>query len=216
MSALDAWFAGPWGPIIIFMLRIGDVSLATLRILLSMRNVRVLVPVLGFFEVLIWIFAVGNAIRNLHSGWHLMGYAGGFAAGSLVGLWLEEKLAIGVAMIRVVSRHGGVELAEALRDRGFGVTEYGGQGRDGNVEIVDTLVRRREIASVLREVDRWDPDAFVMIEEPRTVRHGWLQERPRQRLLAPLRRVRGRTRPWPVEQDTVPEAEVRPEPEAGA
>src|SRR5690606_39083537 len=104
------------------------------------------------------------------------------------------------AMIRVVSRHGGVELAEALRDRGFGVTEYGGQGRDGNVEIVDTLVRRREIASVLREVDRWDPDAFVMIEEPRTVRHGWLQERPRQRLLAPLRRVRGRTRPWPVEQ----------------
>jgi len=193
MSTLDAIFAGPWGPLVIFVLRICDVSLATLRILLSMRNARLLVPLIGFFEVLIWIFAVGNAIRNLNSPLHLLGYAGGFATGTLVGLWLEEKLAIGMAIVRVVSRYGGVELAEALREKGFGVTEYSGQGRDGTVEIVDTVVRRREIASVLREIDRWDPTAFVTIEEPRAIRHGWLQERPRERLPIPFTGSRART-----------------------
>ncbi len=208
MTTLDAIFAGPWGPLVIFLLRIGDVSLATLRILLSMRNVRLLVPVIGFFEVLIWIFAVGNAIRNLNSPLHLLGYAGGFAMGNLVGLWLEEKLAIGMAVVRVVSRYGGVELAEALREKGFGVTEYAGQGRDGVVEIVDTVVRRREITSVLREIDRWDPTAFVTIEEPRAIRHGWLQERPRERVAVPIPRPRARPVTPPV--DAAPE----PAPEA--
>jgi len=193
MSTLDAIFAGPWGPLVIFVLRIGDVSLATLRILLSMRNARLLAPLIGFFEVLIWIFAVGNAIRNLNSPLHLLGYAGGFATGNLVGLWLEEKLAIGMAIVRVVSRYGGVELAEALREKGFGVTEYSGQGRDGTVEIVDTVVRRREIAAVLREIDRWDPTAFVTIEEPRAIRHGWLQERPRERLAITFAGSRAKT-----------------------
>ena len=110
MSVLDALFAGPWGPLLIFVLRIGDVSLATIRTLLSMRNARIAVPLIGFVEVLIWIFAVGNAIKNLHSGWHLLGYAGGFATGTLVGMWVEEKLAIGLAVVRVISRHGGVEV----------------------------------------------------------------------------------------------------------
>ncbi|HEX6941125.1 MAG TPA: DUF2179 domain-containing protein [Longimicrobiales bacterium] len=193
MSTLDTIFAGPWGPLCIFLLRIGDVSLATLRILLSMRNARLLVPVIGFFEVLIWIFAVGNAIRNLNSPLHLLGYAGGFATGNLVGLWLEEKLAIGMAVVRVVSRYGGVELAEALREKGFGATEFAGQGRDGTVEIVDTVVRRRDVPAVLREIDRWDPQAFVMIEEPRSIRHGQLAERPRERIPVPFGRVRRRT-----------------------
>lgn len=198
---LDALFAGPWGPLLIFLLRIGDVSLATLRILLAMRNQRALVPILGFIEVLIWIFAVGNAIRNLNSGWHLLGYAGGFAAGNMLGLWLEEKLAIGLAIVRVMSRHGGVEIASALRELGYGVTEYSGHGRDGNVEIVDTVVRRREVAAVLRQVDYWDPEAFVMVEEPRSVRHGWLHERPRERVGMP----RGLLR-WPSRARRVAEA----------
>ncbi|HEX7118305.1 MAG TPA: DUF2179 domain-containing protein [Longimicrobiales bacterium] len=215
MSTLDTIFAGPWGPLCIFLLRIGDVSLATLRILLSMRNVRLLVPLIGFFEVLIWIFAVGNAIRNLNSPLHLLGYAGGFATGNLVGLWLEEKLAIGMAVIRVVSRYGGVELAEALREKGFGVTEFAGQGRDGTVEIVDTVVRRREVGAVLREIDRWDPQAFVMIEEPRSIRHGRLLERPRERVPVPFGGLRTVGRP-PAEEprETAPGAAAAPTPEA--
>jgi uncharacterized protein YebE (UPF0316 family) len=167
-------------------LRIFDVSLSTLRILLSVRNRRFIVPVIGFVEVLIWIFAVGNAIRHLHSPWHVLGYAAGFSAGSGVGLWIEGKLAIGLATMRIISRHTGIELAEGLRALGCGVTEFIGQGREGPVEVVYTVVPRRRIRQVLTEVVRWDPDAFVTVEEPREIRRGWMHTTPRVRLGAGL------------------------------
>lgn len=187
MDQIDVLFAGPWGPVLIFSLRIFDVSLSTLRILLAVRGQRAIVPLIGFFEVLIWIFAVGNAIRHLDSAWHLLGYAGGFAAGNVVGMWIEEKLAIGLATVRIISRHSGVELAEALRAFGFGATEFAGQGREGRVEVVHTVIQRRDIPKVFDEVDRWDPDAFVTIEEPRHIRHGWMHTTPRRRMVAGLR-----------------------------
>lgn len=216
MSTIDVLFSGPWGPILIFVLRIGDVSLATLRILLSMRNVRMLVPVIGFVEVLIWIFAVGSAIRNLESMWHLLGYAGGFAAGNVVGLWVEEKLAFGLALVRILSKHGGVELAEALRERGFGVTEYSGHGRDGRVEVVETVVKRRRIKEVLDEVDSWDPDAFVMVDEPRAIRRGWLQDRPRERVGMGLGVRKGRAVGEEAKAEAEPRLKAEVEPKAKA
>jgi uncharacterized protein YebE (UPF0316 family) len=182
MSEIDALFAGAWGPVIIFALRAVDVSLSTLRILLAVRNRRALVPFIGFFEVLIWIFAVGNAIRHLNSGWHVLGYAAGFSAGTMVGPWLEGKLAIGLATMRIISRRTGVELAEGLRALGCGVTEFIGQGREGRVEVLYTVVPRRRIRAVLAEVKRWDAEAFVTVEEPREIHGGWLRTTPRLRL----------------------------------
>jgi uncharacterized protein YebE (UPF0316 family) len=175
MQTLEALFGGPYGPFVIFALRIVDVSLSTVRILLAVRGHRKFVPFIGFFEVLIWVTAVGNAIRFLDSGWHLLGYAAGFSTGSFVGMKIEERLAIGYATIRVVSRYGGVELADALRELGFGVTEFSGQGRDGRVEVVYTVCLRRDISRVIGEVERWDPSAFITVEEPRAIRFGWLK-----------------------------------------
>lgn len=183
---MDALFAGPYGPLIIFALRIVDVSLSTMRILLAVRGYKLIVPVIGFFEVLVWVFAVGNAIRYLDSGWHVLGYAAGFATGSIVGLLIEERLAIGYATVHIISRYGGVELADGLRARGFGVTEFAGQGRDGPVEVVYSVVLRRNIQRVLDEVDRWDPQAFVTVEEPRAIHWGWMYSTPRQRTVAGL------------------------------
>lgn len=200
MSAFEALFAGPYGPLIIFSLRIVDVSLSTVRILLAVRGYKAAVPIIGFFEVLIWVFAVGNAIRFLDSGWHLLGYAGGFSTGTVVGMLIEERLAIGYATIRIVSRHGGVELADGLRAIGFGVTEFGGQGRDGRVEIVYTVCRRRDIPRVTAEVERWDPQAFVTVEEPRDIRWGWVNTGSRSRMMGLgsvnefMRRLGGRLR----------------------
>lgn len=171
---IDTIFGGAWGPLVIFCLRIIDVSLATTRMLLAVRGQRVVVPLIGFFEVLIWLFAAGNAIKFLDSPLHVVGYASGFAAGNLVGLWVEEKLAFGLATVRIISPHGGVELADALREGGFGVTEFAGQGREGRVEVVYTVARRSQIDRILRTVDRWDPDAFVTVEEPRAIHRGWL------------------------------------------
>lgn len=168
-------FGGMWGPVIIFGLRIVDVSLATLRMLLTMRNARKIVPVIGLFESLIWVVAVGTAIQNLHSIWHILGYSGGFATGTLVGLWLEGKLAVGLATIRIITTsHGGEDVADALRAQGFGVTEFEGHGRQGRVEMIYTLVKRRQIDAVLAVVEREDPGAFISVEEPRTIRRGWM------------------------------------------
>lgn len=172
--------ASPWGPLVIFFLRIADVSLATLRMLLAVRGIKFIAPIIGFFEVLIWILAVAAAINHLDSPLHLMGYAAGFAAGTLVGMTLEEKIAFGMSTVRIVSQHGGVELAEALRDRGFGVTEFAGQGREGRVEVVYAVLRRRDLPQVFREVATWDPDAFVTVEEPRAIQRGWMFDKRRK------------------------------------
>ncbi|MGH7503126.1 MAG: DUF2179 domain-containing protein [Longimicrobiales bacterium] len=182
MPQFDAIFAGAWGPIIIFALRLFDVSLSTIRILLAVRNRRVLVPIIGFFEVLIWVFAAGNAIRHLESVWHVLGYAAGFSTGTLVGLWIEEKLAIGIATMRVVTKRTGAGLAEGMRQLGCGVTELIGQGRHGAVEVLFSVVPRRRIPDVIAEVERWDPDAFITVEEPREIRRGWMHSTPRLRL----------------------------------
>ena len=171
---LDALFGSTFGPLLIFCLRIVDVSLATLRMLLSIRGHKRIVPVIGFFEVLIWITAVGNAVKFLDSPVHLLGYAGGYATGTVVGLWIEEKMALGIAALRVMSRHGGVEIAEALRERGFGVTEFPAQGRDGRMEVVYAVLRRRDLPVALAQVSRWDDGAFVTVEEPRAIHRGWM------------------------------------------
>src|SRR5690625_1246713 len=160
---IETLFAGPWGPLLIFLFCICDVSLALLRTLLAVRNVKIAVPIIGFFEVLIWIFAVGAAIDNLRSPIHLLGYAGGFAMGNVVGMGVEGSVAFGLAIIRVISKHGGVEVAEALREKGFGVTEFAGHGRDGKVEIGDTAVKRRRIPAVVQTLELRDPRAVSMI-----------------------------------------------------
>jgi uncharacterized protein YebE (UPF0316 family) len=175
MGDLNAIFAGPWGPLAIFCLRIFDVSLSTIRIILAVRGYKKVVPFIGFFEVLIWVFAVGNAIKFLDSPLHLLGYAAGFATGSFVGMMIEEKLAIGWGTLRIVSTHAGVEMADALREMGYGVTEFGGHGRDGRVEIVYTVCKRRDIERVITEVERWDATAFITVEEPRDIRFGWMR-----------------------------------------
>jgi uncharacterized protein YebE (UPF0316 family) len=180
MDILQQVFAGPWGPVVIFGLRLIDVSLATLRLLLMVRGRRVLAPTIGFIEVLIWLFAAGNAIQYLDSPLHVLGYAGGFAAGTAVGSWAEEKLAVGLARIQAFSAHSGVELAEALREEGFGVTEFLGQGREGRVELVSTIVPRAAVGVVVRLIDQWDPGAFVTVDEPRAVHRGWLLQKRRK------------------------------------
>ena len=177
---IETFFAGPWGPLLIFLARLIDVTMATLRMMLSMRGVRWTAPLIGFFEALLWVLAVGTAIRHLDSPLHVLGYAGGFAAGSWVGLWIEARLAFGVATVRIISTHAGVELADALREEGHGVTEFQGQGRDGPVEVVFTASPRRRVPEILRQVATWDPGAFVTVEQAQGIERGWLFQRRRK------------------------------------
>lgn len=177
---MESALTGPLGPVLVFSLRVVDVSLATFRLISAVRGRKLLASALGFVEILIWILVVGAVVRNLGSPTLVVSYAAGFAAGTFVGMLIEEKLALGLADVRVVSRVAGVEMAESLRGMGFGVTEILGQGREGRVEILLTVVPRRKLPRLLDEVERWDSEAFVSVDEPRTIQRGWLLSRRRK------------------------------------
>jgi uncharacterized protein YebE (UPF0316 family) len=187
-----ALFALPWGPVLIFCLRIVDVSLDTMRVLFVVRGQRGIAGVLGFFQAAIWIFAVGAAIKHLDSSWHILGYAAGFATGTMVGITIERALAYGLATVRIVSQHSGVEIAEALRERGYGVTETAGFGRDSAVEIVNCVVQRQHLDEVLDIVKKWDSTAFVTVEEPRVLLGGSLAARHKMNIPFGWERTRQR------------------------
>ena len=169
---LDALLASPLGALIIFALRVVDVSCDTMRVLFTVRGKRLIAGLLGFVQATIWIFAVGTAIRYIDSVWHILGYAGGYAAGNMMGITIEQAVAYGLNTVRITSLHGGVEIAEALRERGYGVTEIAGYGREGKVEIVNSVVQRAHLDEVMAIVDRFDPAAFVTVEEPKILRGG--------------------------------------------
>ena len=175
---LQELVAGPFGPIAVFFLRVTDVSMATLRMLLIMRGRRLLAPLIGFFEILIWVTAIGIVVQHLQSPLHVVGYAGGFAAGSFLGLLLEERLALGLATIRTMVRSGGPELSaelrRELREAGFGVTEMVGRGKEGAVEVLYSVLPRRKVPIALELIHRGAPDSFVVVDEPRGVHRGWL------------------------------------------
>ena len=171
---MESLLMGPVGPILLFVMRIADVSLATMRMLLIMKNRRLLAPLIGFFEVLIWIFAAGVAIQHLESPLHILGYAAGFAAGNWVGLWMEGKLALGVTAMQVFTPSHGNEIAEALREIGHGVTQFAGKGKDGPVEVVYSVVKRKSAQEAMKAVYRLDEDAFVTQGDVSAIQYGWL------------------------------------------
>lgn len=177
---MDALFALPWGPLLIFCLRVADVSMSMLRMILAVRGHRFAAAAIGFFEVFLWLFAVGNALKHLDSMWHLIGYAGGFATGNYVGVWLEGRLAFGINVVRAVfsgpeSRRAGETAAGRLRGQGFAVTEIEGRGRETPVEILNVVVQRRDVPEVVRLVHDVDKAAFVSIEEVRSMRGGYVR-----------------------------------------
>jgi uncharacterized protein YebE (UPF0316 family) len=184
---IDALFASPWGALAIFGLRIVDVSFDVMRVIFAIRGRRGIAAVLGFCMALVWIFAVGNAVKHLDSPLHIVGYAGGYAAGTFIGITIERAVAYGLNTVRIISRHGGVEIAESLRERGYGVTEQSGYGREGNVEIVHVVVQRAHLDEVMAIIDRFDPQAFVTVEEPKILRGGSIAAR--EWAVAPLSRM---------------------------
>lgn len=159
--------AGPFGPLLIFVLRVVDVSMGTTRFLLVTRGARVPASLLGFVEVLIWITAAGAAIRNLASPLHVVSYAAGFGAGTWVGMWLEERLALGTTTVQAYSRGARDGVAGALRSLGVGVTVVEGVGLEGPVEIVSTVVRRQIVPQVIETIEAGDPDAFITVYDAR-------------------------------------------------
>ena len=169
------WLALPVAlvPLVIFLLRVLDMSLDTLRVLFVIRGRRPVAWTLGFLQSLLWVTAITTVLANLDNLWNIFAYAGGFATGNVVGMMIEERLAVGHGHMRIISSRRGNAIADAIRHAGYAATEIPGRGRDGTVSVINCSVRRRDIDSVRRRVSELDPEAFVTVEEVRPLHRGF-------------------------------------------
>lgn len=161
-------------PLLIFAARSVDMTLSTLRIVCIAQGRRLLAPLIGFVESLIWLLVIGQVLKHLANPMCVVAYAAGFATGNLVGLQLEQRLAFGMRLLRIILREHADELTEALRRAGFGVTVVAGVGLQGPVSILFTLARRRDLDRAIGVVSAHDPKAFFTIEDVRQAGEGFL------------------------------------------
>jgi len=172
METVFDWYAWVILPFIVFFARIADVTLGTLRIIFTSRGKRNIAPVLGFVEVFIWIVVVGQIVKNVHSITAYIGYAAGFSAGTYIGMKIEEKLALGTLVLRIILAQGGDELAQHLRTAGYGVTIVNGEGASGAVKLLYTLIKRKDLGMVAEIIHATHPKAFFSVEEVRLAESG--------------------------------------------
>lgn len=159
-------------PLFIFVSRILDVSIGTIRIIFVSRGKKFLAPVLGFFEVLIWIIVIGQVMQNLGSFFSYVAYAGGFATGTLVGMIIEEKLAIGVVVVRIIVMKEQCRIQKRLSEAGFGVTSVDAQGKTGEVKIIYSIMKRKELNDAIDIIESCDSKVFYSIEDAKKVNLG--------------------------------------------
>ncbi len=164
-------------PLLIFLARILDVSAGTIRVIFVARDQRILAPLLGFFESLIWLVAASQILQNLSHPINYIAYAAGFAAGNWVGMIFEGKLAIGKVALRVITRTDASELVTSLRGKNYGVTSVDAEGRDGPVKIIFMLLSRHQLPGIIKIVKTHNPHAFYSIEDLRYVAHGVIPRR---------------------------------------
>ena len=160
------------GGLVVFLLRVGSVALGTMRQIIVVRGHRYLGAVFGFFEVLIFLMAISKVVQE--GNWSdIIGYCLGFSIGTIVGAIIEEQVALGYSLVHVITREKAGEIATALRDRGFGVTEMVGEGRDGLVFILEVVARRKDVRALRRCVESIYDRAFITIEEAYSVQRGY-------------------------------------------
>jgi uncharacterized protein YebE (UPF0316 family) len=173
ISLLDsAFFTWIILPVLIFLARICDVSLGTIRVIFVSRGYRHIAPFLGFFEILIWLFAIGQIMRDVNDISIYLAYAAGFATGTYVGITLEEKLSLGTVLVRVITKRDSTDLIGALKDAGYGLTTHGADGAQGPVTIVFTVVSRQDLPRVVGIIERFNPHAFYSVEDVRHASEG--------------------------------------------
>jgi uncharacterized protein YebE (UPF0316 family) len=159
--------------LLIFLLRVADMSLDTIRVLFVVRGKKAITWVLGFFQSLIFVIAISSVLTELDNILNVIGYATGFATGNLVGMIIEQRLAIGHILVTIISSNRGAFIAERLRAGGYAVTEIAGRGRNGTVFELHASVQRKDVPNVETIVLEADPQAFITAEDVRPVRRGF-------------------------------------------
>jgi len=169
----DSWlFTWVLLPVLIFFARILDQSIGTLRLIFLSKGMKYIAPFLGFFEVIIWLLAVGQIMQHLDNWVCYVAYGAGFAMGNFIGITLEERLSIGTSIIRVILSSESPELIKALKVHNFGLTILDAEGAKGKVKIIFSIIRRKEIPTFLHTLHVYHPTAFYTIEDVKTAKEG--------------------------------------------
>jgi uncharacterized protein YebE (UPF0316 family) len=159
-------------PLLIFISRILDVTIGTIRIVMVSKGQKFWAPFLGFFEVLIWLLAISRIFENLDNWLCYIAYGAGFATGNYIGLILEERLAMGIVKIQIITRRSASELIVNLKNAGYGITYHEAKGGTEKVSIIYSIIKRNEIQKVENIVKTTNPKAFYSIEDVKSVSHG--------------------------------------------
>lgn len=167
--------------LLIFGLRMLGIAVSTLSTLMTVQGRKMLAVATGSISSLVYLIAIGKVVTDLNNVWKVVAYVGGFAGGTLVGMILEQRLALGFAEVRFICTEDGHDLAERLREAGFGVTEQEGRGREKHVEVISVLIPRKEVTNVLEIGRRADYDAIVTVTDSRAIHRGyWHPDRCRR------------------------------------
>jgi uncharacterized protein YebE (UPF0316 family) len=159
-------------PLLIFLARLGDVTMATLRHIFISKGFKKIVPILGFFEVLIWLIAMRQVFSHLDNIACFIAWALGFSAGTYLGMLIDEKLAIGTQIIRVITGDNITELIAALKTKNQGITIVDGQGAIGPVKLIFTIVKRADKFEIIELIHQHAPKAFYTIEDVKSLEYG--------------------------------------------
>lgn len=159
-------------PILIFLARVVDVTFGTIRIVMISRGNKYIAPIFGFFEIIIWLFAISQIVQHLNSVSYYLAYAFGYSAGTYVGILMEEKMAIGRVIIRIITKKDATKLVEGLRSTGYGVTSFDGCGATGIVKLIYMTVERKDVDNILKIIKEFNPKAFFSIEGVRLANEG--------------------------------------------
>lgn len=159
-------------PLLIFLARTTDVSIGTLRIVFISRNFKSLAVLSGFFEILVWLLAITQVLKNLDNWISFFAYAGGYAFGSYVGMVIEEKLAMGKVILRIISQNDPEKLMQTLRQNGYGLTSMDAQGSTGLVKIIFMIINRKEVKKIDGILFKNNPKIFYSVEDIRLAKAG--------------------------------------------
>ena len=157
-------------PALIFLARVTDVSINTIRVIFMLNGKRWLSTLLGFFESLIWLMAISQILQNVTNPVTYFAYAGGFASGIFVGMLIEERLAIGNVIVRIISQMDATEMINNLREYGLRITVIDAIGNDGPVSVIFLISKRQELSKITSIVEGTNPKAIFTVEGVKSVR----------------------------------------------
>ncbi len=171
-------------PLLIALARVMDVTVGTIRLIFVSRGYKYLAPLLGFVEVIIWLLAIGQIMQQLDNVMSYIGYGAGFALGNYIGILMVEKMSIGTVVIRIIPKKDTADLIAHLREANYGVTAVDAAGKSGPVQMLFSIVKKKDLADALTIINQHNPQAFYTIEEVQRVNEGYFRATQKKSFLA--------------------------------